>query len=403
MIFKILLALIIFVRLLVISLPSFKIDITAWQAWGSRLFEVGPLTFYSPDYFADYFPGYLYMLWFLSHIFHFIFPNISFFSDQYILFLKIFTNIFDIGTTLFIYFIVKKTNINFAKIGSLLYLANPALIFNSSVWGQVDGIMTFFIVASFYFLLYSKKTFLWSILFALAVLIKPQSLIVLPVTLIRLWHISSKTLLINSFLFAAVLMILSLPFFPSSPILGLGELLLKSSQVYPYTSLYAFNFWALVGWWQNDLQTFIFLTYQQWGILIYLIAFSIILFPFLRFKSKDLKQIFFAAALLILIFFLFPTRVHERYLFPFFAFFAITLSFYKSYFYLAIYTILSIIHLLNLLYVYNYYMYLFDNPESPKIIIYSLIDNIYILLSIISLTLFIILVVKYLRIKKIND
>ncbi|HEY5601252.1 MAG TPA: hypothetical protein VIK81_04170, partial [Patescibacteria group bacterium] len=61
------------------------------------------------------------------------------------------------------------------------------------------------------------------------------------------------------------------------------------------------------------------------------------------------------ASLFILAFFLFPTRVHERYLLPVFAFLIVAAFQLKSKFLIAIYLLLTLIHLANLYFVYSYY------------------------------------------------
>jgi dolichyl-phosphate-mannose-protein mannosyltransferase len=47
---------------------GFTIDIGDFTAWGQRMAAVGPEHFYEESYFADYPPGYLYVLWLLGAI-----------------------------------------------------------------------------------------------------------------------------------------------------------------------------------------------------------------------------------------------------------------------------------------------------------------------------------------------
>src|SRR6185369_13372594 len=42
---------------------GFDTDLGTYKAWALRLAEVGPADFYAPNYFCDYPPGYLYLLW----------------------------------------------------------------------------------------------------------------------------------------------------------------------------------------------------------------------------------------------------------------------------------------------------------------------------------------------------
>ena len=62
------LALRVFIAAFYMPLSGLSNDIGAFNAWGQRLASVGPAEFYAPDYFADYPPGYLYVLWVLGEI-----------------------------------------------------------------------------------------------------------------------------------------------------------------------------------------------------------------------------------------------------------------------------------------------------------------------------------------------
>lgn len=379
-------------RLLLTVIPGFKIDTTDWQAWTARLVEVGPINFYDPNYFADYFPGYLYILWILGNIFHFIFPGISFFSPEYSIFLKIVTNLFDFATTFLIFKILLKQGERLAYLGSLFYLLNPALIFNSSVWGQVDGVLTFFLVLSLYFLVELKKPIHWGILSTLSLLIKPQALVAFPIMFIYALKQFSAKSLSSIFLLLVLPIILSIPFFTKDPIFGLISQFQKAADGYPYTSVYAFNFWSLVGWWQSDAVGFL-ISYKTWGLVLFSLALLIIIYPFIKLKKNP--NIYLATALSLLAFFLFSTRVHERYLFPFFAFLLIFAIFRRSVISITTYIILSIIHLVNLWYVYFYYNYLYDNPSLAKPALFLFIDETYNFFAILTLFAFIILIIIY--------
>ena len=42
---------------------GYEVDIGCFSAWSLRMASVGPLSFYAPDYFCDYPPGYMLLLW----------------------------------------------------------------------------------------------------------------------------------------------------------------------------------------------------------------------------------------------------------------------------------------------------------------------------------------------------
>ena len=258
-------------RLFLTGLPSLQIDMNSWQAWSARLTDVGPSNFYTPGYFADYFPGYLYLLWILGLIFKIFSSQI--FSSEFAVTLKIITNIFDIGTAFLIYKIVLKYNSSWAKPAGVFYLANPALIFNSSIWGQVDGILTFFLVLSVYLLVEVKNLLFWSITTSIAILIKPQALAILPlifVYMIRHFPLKKVVLAVIGILTLPIL--ISIPFFPQNPLFDLMNLFKNTAEGYKYTSLYAFNFWSIVGWWKSDIDLWFLTTHQIWGVFLYFIS-----------------------------------------------------------------------------------------------------------------------------------
>lgn len=388
---------VVIIRLILVLLPSFKIDMTDWQAWSARIAEVTPLHFYNPNYFADYFPGYLYMLWFLGKSFNLVFPHLSIFSLEFELYLKLFTNLFDLGTAYYIYKIVYRYQYKFALIAPIFYLANPALIFNSSVWGQVDGILTFFLVYSAYCLIELKKAYRFNFFSALSIIVKPQGLAIFPVMIIYLLSNFNFKKYFSLILIPTLLILLSLPFFSKDPILGLFHLFQKSASTYPYTSMFSYNFWSFAGWWISDSTKFLDLTFQVWGVVFYLTALIFILLPLIFRRNKDNFFIYFALALTSFAFFLFLTRIHQRYLFPFFSFLLITAFIKNSLQLKIIYFTLSLIHFINLWYVYYYYNYVYSNPNFSSLFIYQFLSKNYNLFTLLNLFGFGLLVLIYYR------
>ena len=166
-----------FIRLYFVPIAGFKIDVTDWASWSDRLNNVGYSNFYSKDIFSDYAPGYMYVLNFLGNIKNLFHLNNSFF---YML-LKLPAIISDLILGLLIYKEISKyTSIFYSRLGILFIYLNPALIFNSAIWGQIDSVP---ILPLFLAIIYlkRKKLILSSLCFGLAFLIKPQSIAILPV------------------------------------------------------------------------------------------------------------------------------------------------------------------------------------------------------------------------------
>ena len=147
---------------------------------------------------------------------------------------------------------------------------------------------------------------------------------------------------------------LSLPFFPKDPFFGLPKLVVSMSADYSYTSVNAFNIWSWVGFWKPDSTIFLGLSLATWGTILLGVS---ILFALYIFRNKLTQKYnwYLLYAILSLCFFVFPTKVHERYLFPFFAFLLTSAGLTKSVNLFAVYIISSITSFLNLYYPYSYY------------------------------------------------
>lgn len=384
-------------RLFLFNLPSFHIDMGDWEAWSYKLVSQGSLNFYSNSFFSDYFPGYLYVLWIIGEIYHFVFPNLSFANFNFEVLIKFITTVFDFGTAYLIYKIIKKHSGKFSKIAALLYLLNPSVIFNSSIWGQIDGVFTFFLVCSSYLLIERKKPLKASFLSSLAFFIKPQALAFYPILLFTVLKSSKQYLLYVILIMISVPIIFSVPFFGTYPFSGLINLAKKSADVYPYTSLYAYNFWGIFGWWKPDNINFLIFSYKNWGFILYLTAQTLILFPLIENKLNS-KYLYFSSSLSLMAFYVFLPRMHERYLFPFLAFILIASFLNKSRLLIGMYLFISIIHFLNLWYVYYFYDFVYNNPNMGSSILYSfykLLDNNGNTLSLLIVLSFILLLVFY--------
>src|SRR5882672_489617 len=61
-------ALALLLRVLIAPHAGFYGDLRLFQTWATQLREVGPHKFYAQSQFADYPPGYLYVLWLIGRI-----------------------------------------------------------------------------------------------------------------------------------------------------------------------------------------------------------------------------------------------------------------------------------------------------------------------------------------------
>jgi len=393
---------ILFIRIILINQPSFKIDMNDWQAWAGRLVDVGPMKFYTPNIFADYLPFFYFFLWIVAEVFNAIFGKAAIFSTSFELYIKIISNVFDFLTGYTIFAIIKRHSPKWAAIGSILYLANPSIIFNSSVWGQIDSIPTFLLTYSLYQLEERKNIIGSSITSILSFLIKPLNVSLLPIVFLRaIRSFTIKKILIAVGFGMLVSIVISMFFFANDPILGGIKHFSAAINMYPYTSLNAYNFWALFGWWKPDTAQFINLSYQAFGYILYAFILLIILSPYLRRKVRiGVKLDYFAYALSSFGFFLFLTRIHERHLFPVFALLIISACIFRSRILIVSYIVLSIINFINLFYSYYYYNVIYNNPIAPKNIIFDISFKYQLIFSLVSLIVFSIMLYVYYKKQK---
>ena len=318
-------------RLLLSFLPSFEVDMSAWLAWAARLKTLGPAHFYSETVWTQYMPGFLYWLWFLAKL------NLA--TEFWI---KLTVIAADIFTGLLIWQITKK------KSFFLFYVLNPAIVFVGSIWGQIDGILTLFLLLAVYFLVFKKQPAISFVFWGIAFLIKPQAIAVLPFLIFFAFRKFPWRRAFSAGLSGVLTLSLgSILFFPKENLWGLFKLVRQMGEYYGYTSVFAFNFWSLVGMWKPDSISIFGLPYFYWGLILYLLALGLIFIVF-RNRIGQKTNIFLFTALLAFAFFLFPTRVHERYLFPALAF-LLAAGRRKLYF------LASLLFLVNLYHPYAHY------------------------------------------------
>lgn len=379
------------IRLILAFLPGFRIDVDVWAAWAYRVFDLGFIKFYSETVWTNYTPGYIYILYVLGAINKLLglSPEVFYFL------LKLPSIISELILATLIFKIVKeKSSFFISMIAASLILFNPGFIFNSSVWGQIDGLLSLLVVLSIYYLT-KNKFILSSLTFSLAVLIKPQALFLSPLFIfftLRNFNLKNILKLVIPGSFLALL--LSLPFFISEPLTGLVELIVKMSNDYPVSSLFAYNFWGVVGFWIQDSTIWNNLTYRQWGLLLLgLYNISLAYFYCEETSSAYFKKsmsLYSLAALVFLSFYFLPTRVHERYLYTAIPFIILAASQFRSTLLFSSTIILSLIHFLNIYYVYVYYNELFSN--STHVLywgpLYNLLDQNDNVLSLVATMIF---------------
>lgn len=300
-----------------LTAQGYQNDMNTFIAWGQRMVDLGPGKFYEEGYFADYPPGYLYILSLLSLI-RGVFGFAHGSGGENLLF-KLPAIISDLVLGYFIYQMSRKklgTGIAFGL--TLLFLFNPAVLVNSAAWGQADSFFLIFLLLSIHGAA-NKKFVQSAIMFALATLIKPQALIFTPVLMFAFYHHRAwKQLGFGALYGLGIFGLLAAPFFwNNGGLVGLINLYKSTLSSYPYSSVNAFNLYALTDpmWSSLDL-TWLGITYRVWGFIFILVAVAVAAFFSFKKDRLDLSKSYFIGMALIVVVFVLGTKMHERYMFP---------------------------------------------------------------------------------------
>lgn len=309
------------VRLLAhVICPGHEVDRNCFASWAGKLASGGFHDFYHSGGFSDYPPVYLYILWIIGKIKELF--NLSAHSVLFGLLLKTPAILADLACGIMIYRLayrhmkVHRT----AMVLTAMYLFNPVVILNASMWGQVDSILALLMLFLCYALTERKMLFAY-IVFGIGILFKPQMLFLAPVMLagfidrVFFHRFTFKKLgreLIQIILVAVSGLILCMPF----QIKEVVSQYVDTIASYPYTSINAFNFWGIFGkCWVKQDQTFLFLEYETWGMIFVTLIIAATLYLFISFR-KEHCRFFQAAVFAVAGIFLFSVRMHDRYLFP---------------------------------------------------------------------------------------
>jgi hypothetical protein len=351
-------------------------DLGLFESWASTLAQVGPGAFYATAGTANYPPGYLYVLWLVGALGEPAGHLLEISSGQAIvLMLKIPAIAADVGLATLLYLAGRRWYGQRAGLlAAAVYLFVPVTWYDSALWGQVDAVGALVMLAALVLLIEG-----WSepaaALAAFGVLVKPQDAILLVVVvpillrrhlfrvgsgprvqLGRSWGDLNRRLggllqrqgpvrLATSAVAAAVVGITPLiPFdigrwAPASlaevPVVGhvagLVALFVSVGGQFSVLTANAYNAWALVG--PDPLSAAIGVSGASWtpdslilpgglsavtvGALL-LVAVGLAVAGGLLARD-DRLAILLGFSLVVFAFYAVPTRVHERYLFPFFA------------------------------------------------------------------------------------
>ncbi len=367
------------IRLAFMGSEGFRSDVQSFEAWAIALSQHPFSQFYASTSFADYPPGYFYVLWLVGHLYAVLAPQGS--TDLLNYLVKLPAVIMDLVDGALIYAIVRRfAGDRWALGAAAVFILNPATIFISAAWGQVDSISTGFALWGVYLLLASDEgpsptariVLAWVSL-SYSLLIKPQAAVLIPLFVVfaftRLDRRRARLLGTGIGIVAALLfvLLLTLPFHPTgNPIGAYGWLLGKytfAKNVYAYNSVNAFDLWSILhGFWAPDTQTIAGIPQYAWGVV--LVAAAVILTVVRYWQARSQQALLESSALVTLAFFMLATRMHERYIYDGLTFTIVCLPFARRYWWATL--IFSATLLVNLFYSLDY-LYVMSGGAAPGI------------------------------------
>jgi Gpi18-like mannosyltransferase len=296
-------------------------DNYCWGLWTEMIQNKGLAAAYNSDSVINYLPLYLYVL----KIYALLIPKASLFEMTYCL--KSISLFFDVASIFILTQFIDQENRRWKYF--LLGLFNIGFIYNSFVWNQVDGILSFFVFTSI-LSAHKQKPILALSLFLLAINFKLQGIIFLPILLALLTEsLNLKNLLKGSFILIALQTLILSPFILAGNVWNVLETAKGSMDYYPSISMNAYNFWYLFYngnlMFYKDSGIFVLgLSHKQIGLTLFIGSTTLVLFPLLiqslkrllgKQQSKtELRTILLSSSLIAVLFFYFNTQMHERYI-----------------------------------------------------------------------------------------
>ncbi len=346
---------------------GYMVDVNCFLSWGHTMASVGPAGFYEATSFCDYPPLYTYVLALNAFVSKLLGGSAGI---QRIVFRLVPCLCDLIGSWMLYRILIRENKLN--RRSCFLFLAfalfNPALILNSAAWGQMDSVLCLLLACVALYAVKGK----WKAvlpLYVVAVLVKPQALMLGPLGLAYIvitWiknPSSRKQILIGIGISVLVLAAGVIPFSLRQEWDWLIQLYARTLGSYPYATVNTANLYYLLGgnwsavdraahtaapvilsvlsagygvWWflrardlrKRRIETAVSFTFAvafvvlaclqaSWawtGAFAMAFAFVIVLSPALR--SRDIRLLPWLGGLLFILLYVFGVKMHERYIFP---------------------------------------------------------------------------------------
>ncbi len=228
------------------------------------------------------------------------------------LLMKFWPILFDSLCIYAIYLAARKKGETVAVFAAALWAVNPSAVFNSSFWGQTDGLMALLLVLSF--MLADEHPTAACFMMAIAGLTKYQSLFFAPVLLLYIFRKYGVARLLRGCAAAAgTVAAVFLPFMigARNPLLFFS-VYFGGASTYPHCTLNAYNLYGIfsLNWIEDKNIAFLSLSFAQINTIVLLIIAAAVIYLMLKAARPN---IYVGGLFIMQCLFMLTTRMHERY------------------------------------------------------------------------------------------
>jgi Gpi18-like mannosyltransferase len=316
-------------RLILVPLPGYERDIYWFGTWMRTAVDYGVSHIYEKVW-CDYPPGYLYLLqgvgFFWKTVTNSPIPADNTLAMRFLV--KIIPLSADIAGAWVLYRIALTRASRKTALALLIaYAFNPAIVFNSAVWGQVDSLTALLVSLAIWSLISGRSGIAFGIA-AFATLVKFQAVVLIPILVLGAYYLEGGRGIRAAYKGCGIAsLILLLPFFRSQQVEPIISAATGAVGRYPHISMNAHNLWWIIGGKESpsisDAQRIgnAVMSYHDTGLLIFGFFTLLILWKLWRDLRRNqaadpAQAMFLAATLEMTAFYLFPTQMHERYIVP---------------------------------------------------------------------------------------
>lgn len=316
-------------------------DIACFKGWAMLAADDLP-GMYNKEVFLDYPPFYMYTLFIVGKL-----ASAKWLGLDLTLLVKLPPMLADAATAYLIYRLsAKRIKADLGIVLAAMFLFNPAIILNSTLWGMVDSFFMLLVIAAIV-LIIEGKVECSVIFFASAVLMKPQGIFFLPVLLFELLKRRSLRTFARSCVLGLITSLaILLPFSIGQDPLWIFKLYLNTASGYTLASLNAYNLFSLLGAnMRPDADILFLFSYKAWGLVFD--ALLVVYAGFVYLKGRHAANPMLIALVINAGAFVLSSRMHERYMYPVVALALLLVAYLKDMRLLVIYPAATAIVFLN--------------------------------------------------------